>query len=357
MKELQQVLHILSVTTRPSVLATLVKVEGSSYRRVGARLLWQEDGTRVGSISGGCLEEDLLERARNVLENRQPQTVVYDTTEENDVVWGVGLGCHGIVRVLLEPLSGLPEWWRDAQCAWARRRAVAAATAYESEGDLTLGACAVLTGDGVRSGSPLPPQVEAAMSAALFEGRSQHAEAQGAKWFVEYIPPPISLTVFGAGDDAQPLARLADGLGWSVSIADPRSAFATRSRFPQAAEVRVSDPDSLEGFAFDSWSVVVVMTHHYRFDLPLLRQLLPLELPYLGLLGPKKRGERILRELEAEGLVITQPQRERLHSPVGLDLGAGTPDEVAHSIVAEILATLNSRDARPLKDRTRPIHG
>ena len=335
MKEIQAAVRILTsaaAAPRASVLATLVSVEGSSYRRPGARLLLTEDGVCLGSISGGCLEEDVRTRARSVLASGQPETVVYDTTSENDLVWGVGLGCHGIVRVLIEKLPPRPDW------------AVALAENFAARQPTPL-AVVHLAAKTEQLGTRL-----AADWTAL--------QTSDAGVFFDTVLPPVRLVVFGAGDDAQPLARLAHELGWLVTIADPRAAFTTTERFPTAEALVVAPADELVGrTAPGPDDLAVVMTHHYVHDLPLLRALLPHPLAYLGLLGPKKRADKILSDLAGAGFEATPAQRARLHAPIGLDLGADTPEQVALAIVAEIQATLARRDARPLHELTRPIHG
>lgn len=346
MKELSHIIDILSTTTQPCVLASLVKVEGSSYRKVGARLLWSPGGPRAGAISGGCLEEDLVERARRVLSTGRADVVIYDTTEENDLVWGVGLGCHGIVRILLEPVTGLPDVLAEVRQAWVERRPAVVAQVYQEGGGRPLGAIPLAS----------HPELGPLARTAVEEQRHVYARLEGAELFVEYLPPPPRLILFGAGDDAQPLARLAKEMGWRVVVTDPRSAYATRERFSSADEVRVLPPEELAALPSDAWTVAVVMTHHYRFDLPALKALLPRELRYLGLLGPKKRAERILEDLRRDGLTVTSAMRERLHAPVGLDLGGGTPEEVALSITAEIQSQFTGRDGRALRDRSQPIH-
>ena len=358
MKELSSILDILTPTTRPGVLATLVRVEGSSYRRVGARLLWSGDEPRRGAISGGCLEEDLIERARSVLVTGRSQTVIYDTTEENDLVWGVGLGCHGIVRVLLERIHGLPPVLKVLRQAWGARQAAAVVHVYQEAGPFALGTVHATSPAVAPDGSlpPAHPQVRALAEEALAKAGHVYASVEGAELFVEYLPPPPSLLVFGAGDDAIPLTRLAREMGWRVTVADPRSAFATAARFQGADAVHVLRPEDAASLPFDPWTVAVVMTHHYRLDVPALRALLPLNLPYLGLLGPRKRAERILSDLASAGFPVTEDMRMRLHAPVGLDLGGGTPEEVALSIVAEIQAVLSGRDGRALRERRQPIH-
>jgi len=330
MKELQAiVLALLASPARASVLATLATVEGSSYRRPGARLLLTDDGQRTGSISGGCLEADVLARAQRVLASGIAETVVYDTTSENDLVWGVGLGCHGIVRVVLEKLPPHPAWAAALAENFATRRTTALAVTHRAIDPATLGTRLATLAD-----LPTDPAV-----------------------FHDLVAPPTALAIFGAGDDAQPLARLALELGWHVTIADPRAAFATAKRFPTADALIVAPAAELVArVAPDAATLAVVMTHHYVHDVPLLRALLARPLAYLGLLGPKKRAEKILADLAADGLALTPALRARLHAPVGLDLGADSPEQVALAILAEMHATLTGRDARPLRDRTLPIH-
>jgi xanthine dehydrogenase accessory factor len=310
-----------------SVLATLAAVEGSSYRRPGARMLVTAGRARIGSISGGCLEEDLIERSARVAASGRAELVVYDTTAENDVVWGVGLGCHGVVRILLEPLPARPAW----ACAVADNlragRATDLAVVWQDP-RIPLG---TRLGDAATAGLPCV--------------------------FRERVEPPTSLAIFGAGDDAQPLARMALELGWRVTVADPRPAMLTEERFPAVFALVLGPADELVARAAPlPGSLAVVMTHHYRHDLALLNHLLPLPLAYLGLLGPKRRTERILAELAARGLRVTADMLARLRAPVGLDLGADAPEGVALSIIAEMTAVLSGRDGRPLRERDRPIH-
>lgn len=294
-------------------------------------MLVAADGSRIGSISGGCLEEDLVERSSRVRATGRPELVVYDTTAENDLVWGVGLGCHGVVRILLEPLAARPGW------------AVAAAE------NLRMGrptGLAVAWGD---SAGPLGTKL--AGTAPSIGPNGQPGV------FMDTIEPPTALAIFGAGDDARPLCLIAAELGWSVTVADPRPLMATGTRFPHAAGLVLGPADELVARASPAaGSLAVVMTHHYVHDLPLLRHLLPLPLAYLGLLGPRARAERLLGDLAGAGLTVTPEMRARLHAPVGLDLGADTPEEVALSIIAEMRASLSGRDAQPLRERSLPIH-
>jgi xanthine/CO dehydrogenase XdhC/CoxF family maturation factor len=336
--ELQLIAEALTrPESTPAVLATLVSVAGSSYRRPGARLLVRADGSRLGSVSGGCLEEDVLARAERVRASGVAEAAVYDTTAENDLVWGVGLGCHGVVRVLIEPVPTPPAWAAAVASAAERRTRVQLIVTHEH-------------------GSPSGWGTRLVSSDAPFEPTCVFTQ--------EFTPPPC-LAIFGAGDDAMPLAKLAHGLGWRVVVADPRAALNTAERFPWAACRETGSADTLVARVFGApaqpssaadGGIAVVMTHHYVHDVPILRDLLPRRLAYVGLLGPRKRAERILADLTAEGCSISAEERARLHAPVGLDLGAEAPAEVAHAIVAEILAVLHGRDARPLRWRERPIH-
>lgn len=323
-KELRAIVQALQAdTSAGAVLATLVGVAGSSYRRPGARLLLLANDRRVGSVSGGCLEEDLLMRARRVAASGKPELVVYDTSSENDLVWGVGLGCHGVVHVLIERLVPGAPWVAALEAAFDERRKLTLEVVY-AVSDQPLG-----TRLG-RPGAPARPGV-----------------------FLQEIAPPPMLHIFGAGDDAIPLAQFAHELGWMVAVADPRPAYASRSRFPTAGRLVHGPIETLLAQeTLSTGALAVIMTHHYVHDLPLLRALLHRPLAYLGLLGPRQRAERLL--LDA-GFGQSAPPLH-FHAPVGLDLGADGAEQVALAIIAEIQAVLAGRDARPLRARTRPIH-
>ncbi len=330
MPELSAILKLLAGRgDAPATLATLVGVEGSSYRRPGARLLLLTDGTRTGSISGGCLEEDVLERMRRVLVTGSPELAVYDTTAENDLVWGVGLGCQGVVRILIERLSVPAPRWVDVLGAnLANRRETALVVDFGG---------ANLTGTRLAAG---PPPTSA-----------------GPAVFLETIPAPPALYVFGAGDDARPLVRIAKDLGWHVTVADGRAAYATAARFPEADAIVTAPAAGLvDRLGFDERSFAVVMTHRYAEDLHLLRALLPRPLAYLGLLGPRKRTDRLLTQLAAGGFAPDPKMLAKLHAPVGLDLGGTTPEVVALAILAEVQARLAGRVPGFLRERSGPIH-
>jgi len=313
MKELQDILRLVRERPGPLALATLVRAEGASYRRTGARLLLDGSGPLRGSLSGGCLEGDVQARALEALAQGRPKLVQYDLRGELDLVWGSGSGCEGVLDILVEPLHGFPEWMAWIEQAWASRKAITLYTDLSPEGL------------GMRSIPSYPG-----------------ASAPG---FSETFTPPTALWILGAGDDSRPLVHLAKALGWFVGVVDHRPAFAQPARFPEADVVRPGHPAQvLPTLPLDSRSAVVLMTHHYAKDLEALRLLLPSQAGYLGLMGSRARGVRLLGELAAEGL---QPDA-RLHTPVGLDLGATDPEGIALAILAEIQAFATERSGLPL---------
>jgi xanthine/CO dehydrogenase XdhC/CoxF family maturation factor len=295
-------------------LATLVQVEGASYRRPGARLLLDSDGPLRGSLSGGCLEGDVYARALETLREGRPRVMQYDLRGDADLVWGSGSGCEGLLDILIEPLLGFPEWMTWIEQAWASRMPLTLCTDLHQDrlGRRTLAA---------ELDVPTPG-------------------------FVEVFPPPTALWILGASDDSRPLVRMAKELGWFVGLLDHRSAFARPERFPEADAVRAGHPaQTLPELRMDERTAVVLMTHNYTKDLEALRHLLPLSAGYLGLMGSRARGAKLLEELATEGI---RPD-ERVHTPVGLDLGAVEPEAIALSILAEIQAFLRGKSAQPLR--------
>lgn len=370
-----------------TVLATVVRTSGSAYRRPGARMLVRlgADGScsMTGAISGGCLERDVCERAARALHTNEAALVRYDTTAAEDVVWGLGMGCNGVVEVLLEPLGADGE--ADAKSDdfddapnlnpidFLRRRHERGergliATVFEVNGNARAhaGSRLFLTSDRAEATDIHDAELAAFVSrdarATLSEGRNATREYQlsgggVASAFLEVVEPPVPLVLFGAGADAPPVARLAYEVGWGVTVVDHRPAFADAVLFPDADAVVVSRPEDVaRRVALGARTVAVVMTHNYEHDRELLKTLLASDVSYIGMLGPARRTERMLSELAAEGFEPTAEQRDRLHAPIGLDIGAETPGAIAVSIIAEIQATLAGRAGGPLKQRRAPIH-
>lgn len=352
-----------------AVLATVVKVQGSTYRRPGARMLISEKGETVGLISGGCLDTDLLERARNVIGSNTPVTVTFDTTSPTDLVFGLGLGCTGVAHVLLEPLQPIrANMTLDFISDCTRKQVpgiLVSIFRVEGEAKAPLGSHLMLYAHGrIEEDIKNPTLVNALLEdarSALAEEKTfvkkyqlteGHVEA-----LIEAITPPIPLLIFGAGPDALPLARLAKQLGWHTTILDKRPAFADPKRFPEADKVLHARAEDISSrIHLDSRSITIIMTHNYESDLALLKLLLPSPVRYIGLLGPTKKRDLLLQKLREEGFEPTNEQLARLYNPVGLDVGAETPEEIALAIAAEIQSFLTGHSGGFLRDRLGPIH-
>ena len=335
------------------VLASVVHASGSTYRRLGARLLVLPDDAMIGLISGGCLEGELLARAGEVREDGAPRLVHYDATAEDDVVWGLGLGCAGRVDVLLEPVAP----GRPGPLAWiaAWRRERGAGVLATALGPGRLGRRWALHPDGRIEGAA-SEEVRAALLQASSSGRSRRVATREGDVSVEVVRPPLRLVVFGAGPDTEPVARLAVELGWDVELVDHRPAQARAGPFPGARVHLVPTEEAVARVALDRDTYVLVMTHHYLIDRVLLSELLPSPVPYIGLLGPKRRAEDLLADVERLGVAISAEQRDRLHGPAGLDIGGDGPEAIALSVLGEITAVAQGRSGGWLRDRKGPIH-
>jgi xanthine dehydrogenase accessory factor len=339
MKEFQDILRGIRqglARNEAMVLATVVRVEGSAYRHPGARLLLGAEGPRLGCVSGGCLEGDVQERAAEVLATGLPLLLRYDLTGDLDLIWGTGSGCEGVAEVLLEPLLPGPGlgWLDAAEETLRSRRTLRLGTVFEA-----------VEGSACRVGE----------HRILEEGESLPAGCSG---LVERLQPPLALWILGAGEDARPLIDLARILGWKVGIADHRPAFARADRFREADTVLTGRPeDTIPLMHLDARSAVVLLSHSWDRDKEALRLLLPSPAAYLGLLGHRKRGAKLLEALAVEGFTPNPAKLDRLYSPVGLDLGGQEPGEIALAIVAEIEAVLSGRKGGHLKDRKAAVHG
>ncbi|MFC5407874.1 XdhC family protein [Larkinella bovis] len=295
---------------RKAALATVVGLSGSGYRRPGARMYITDDGQWVGAISGGCLEGDALRKAREVMQTQRARLVTYDTTDPEGENFGIGLGCNGILDVLIQaidpndpenPLETLDRVMQE-------RRPLTFETVLPNEAGL----------------------------------------------FVEALKPDIQLLVFGGGYDAVPLVKLAKQIGWRVVVTDDCVAHLQPRRFAEADELLAVQRDNIrQQVPIDRYSAAVLISHNFNYDKAVLRELLQTDIRYIGLLGPKKRGDALLEEV-AE--VVKPADQNRLFWPVGLDVGADNPPEIALSILAEIQAVFRETSAQPLKFKNAPIH-
>jgi xanthine dehydrogenase accessory factor len=369
MSEIRDVLAAiseLSGRSKPMALATIVETRGSTYRRAGARLLVPVEGEPIGNLSGGCLEDDVARVGREVTASGKPRLLTFDMTADGEEVWGYGLGCNGAIDVFIEPAAMAVETAEVFRAAIDEDREAALVTVIASSGaSAPLGARLLVSAEGATHGRIAPALDGAARdaaAAAMRDGRSTVVPlGDDARAFVEVARPPLRLVICGAGHDAIPLVRQASALGWRVIVADIRRAFLTNDRFREADAFIDADPaETATAIGPDERTAVVLMSHNYLRDGEYLRSFARAgasRFAYLGLLGPRGRSSKLLAELEAEGLHLTDEDRSRLHSPAGLDLGAEEPEEVAASIVAEILAVERGHSGRPLRETSGPIHG
>lgn len=353
---------------KKTALATVVLVEGSAYRRAGARMLITEDGELTGAISGGCLEGDALRKARLVILQQEPLLVTYDTTDDDDAKLGVGLGCNGIIHILIEPVSD--------DCAnnpiallkiiLSKRQYGVLVTIFciEDRKAPQPGTCLCMTDvETIVTGSILPGHQLAIINDAgsVLESRQSSVENYIERFpytaFVELLKPVVALVIAGAGNDAIPLVKMAHVLGWDITVIDGRNNYALAERFPQARRVIVARPEEvLSHIEVGEWTAVVMMTHNYNYEMALLKELARYSFNYVGLLGPKKKLDRMVSELKNNGVTLSQDQLDKLHGPVGLDIGSEGAEEIALSVVAEIKAVLSNRKGYSLKYKAQPIH-
>ena len=299
MKEIREILASVDrlADGENAILATVIDVRGSGYRLPGARMLMLANGDTYGTVSGGCLEADVLERAKKVLSSGSAETFTYDTTGDENSVFSMNMGCRGVIDILLEPIG--------------------------KDSDLIT-----------------------KMRAAYFDREAS-----------DEFDVPIAVMLFGAGADAVPFVRIAAELGWQVTVHDHRPAFLTEERFPDAQELVIQNVDEPpRPLSVDDRTAGVIMTHNYQRDRVVLPELLNSNVFYIGALGPKRRTEQLLEELTTVGHSFTEHQLARLFAPAGLDIGADTPEGIALSIIGEIQSVLRARNGGHLRSRQGSIY-
>ncbi|AFL85327.1 xanthine and CO dehydrogenases maturation factor, XdhC/CoxF family [Belliella baltica DSM 15883] len=369
MKEFQLILEAYKIyekTNIKSALATVVKVDGSAYRRPGARMLVSENGDLTGAISGGCLEGDALRKAQSVIFQNQSMLVTYDTTDEDDQKFGIGLGCNGIIQILMEPI----DYQNKSNPILLLEKA------FEERLDSTLisifsiknSRSAQIGTIGLRKGeelfgdfNQLDDSIKTRVLSDLNHSVDQIDSAvhiykafDDLHVFFEVIKPPIRICLFGAGNDTIPLCKMASFLGWEVVLIDGRKQYATKERFEHASAIVVGPADEVVSqLEFDQNTVALLMTHNFEYEVKVLEQLLPFSLPYIGILGPKKKSLKLFERLENQGVNVNQ---EHIYGPVGLNIGAEGAEEIALSILAEIKTVLMQKEPYSLRDKKGSIH-
>ena len=352
----------IDLSQRKAALATVVRVKGSSYRSPGARMLITDDGRWVGSISGGCLEGDALRKARQVMNEQTPITITYDTREESNQNLGIGLGCNGVIDVFIEPinLEDKNNPIEIFQQILVQEEPVALATIFNSPFPDQRGKKVLIN----QSGQILLSIENTDASeitndlANVFETKKSEAKCYNeSEVFIELIQPNVSLIIFGGGFDARPVNQLAKTLGWNVTVTDECVSHIAPVFFPSADKLSLCQRQFIDrDFNITPYTACVLMSHNYEYDRDVLKKLIATETPYIGILGPRKRFEKMREEFLTQGFILEEKSIQHIHSPIGLDIGAETPDEIAVSIIAEIQSKFSNRSGGFLKYNQGPIH-
>ncbi len=348
----------IDFSQRKAALATVVRVHGSSYRSPGARMLITDDGRWTGCISGGCLEGDALRKARQVMNDNRAITVTYDTREESNQNLGISLGCNGVIDVLIEPV--IPSDTNNPILLFesfiASKEPLALATTFSGS---RVGSKIIVKNkpkEGESINAALSNDLTSIFSSKKSEVKEYFLDGEQSEVFIELIQPTISILIFGGGFDARPVSRLAQLLGWNVQITDECVAHLAPVFFPDAKLSLCQREFVDRDFEITPYTACVLMSHNYEYDRDVLRKLIKTEAPYIGILGPRKRFDKMQEEFQLERIALSETDFERIHSPIGIDIGAEAPDEIAVSIIAEIQAKFAHREGGFLKMNDGPIH-
>ena len=347
----------------PLALATLVGVDGSSYRQPGARLLVDADGrVLAGAISGGCLEGDVAARAGAVCESGIAATLVYDLRSDLEAIWGFGSACDGIATVLLEPYG---DWMAEAERIRVSRRGGAVIT-HLGDGGRAQATVAIADGETLVTIAKTMHELDVAarahimrrVSTSMRTGRAHVVRSGLDTYFVDPLVAPIALHVIGAGRGAEAFARIACTLGWDVLIADHRPALLDSLLLPAGARSTVlrADDTAADSLVHDARTAVALLTHIFDTDLAWLARLVPSAVGYIGVLGSRQRAAKLVERLAIDGVRCTPAMLHRVHAPIGLDLGGETPESIALAAIAEIEAVMHARPGGLLRERQSPIH-
>ena len=358
MKEIANIINeynSLVVTSTKLALATVIDVKGSSYRRTGARMLIQDNGVYHGGISGGCIEGNALKKAHLAMSKNKAIEVTYDTSKDDEAEIGVSLGCSGVITVLITPIdiNDKNNPVEQLRLCIDRRQASILITVIEAdpELDIVAGQSFKYSSDaGLREffRDSYQSEMENDVKDLLISGKSKIKTYNNYKLFLEVIPPAIQIIMMGSNYDVYPLLKIADSLSWrSVVVANPKRLATNIHRLANQVVTDFSD------VIIDEFTVGVLMSHDYNADLKNLQKALASNLQYIGLLGPASRKADMLEDLPAG---IDKFNKERIFGPAGLDIGAAQPEEIAVSIVSEILCVMRSRSGSSLRDRQGPIY-
>ncbi|MDQ0341006.1 xanthine/CO dehydrogenase XdhC/CoxF family maturation factor [Caldalkalibacillus uzonensis] len=378
MEQIIKALERCLVLQQKAVLATIIKTEGSTYRQVGAKCLIQEDGQLIGVLSGGCVEGDLYTYCQEVLSTGECMSIKYDFRRDDDLVWGLGVGCEGALTIWLQPFDPVkrPEQAKYILTLYQQvlfsttPQTVLTIVSSDDSSRIWPGAQWILKKDGFKEGQSLPNQYKRLIENSIFTNKmvkkvSQLTEGTvtidgrriNVTVFIDKIKPIPRMVIFGAGPDAVPLVRGAKLLNWHVTVVDHRSAYATSSHLPDADQViLVPSGQFPKDLVLGPGTSAVIMSHHFHQDSIYLKGLLHEHISFIGILGSRKRTEKLLEALRVNDSQTNDLDQSNLYYPVGLDIGAETPEEIALSILSEIVAHYHNRSGGSLSMRKGPIH-
>ncbi len=365
MKEIKSILQLynaLKSSDEKCAIAQVVRVEESSYRREGARMIVFESGVFEGGISGGCLEGDALQRSQIAILKQEPSIVTYDTSKEKEI--GVGLGCNGIIDVLISPISEESPMMNMLQKCLSERGAhvIATVTALIGNWDsVSLGQSFYYDAKSSTLDNCPDRDLKDFIQKKIAEvqenkkSRTYTFEAgeKKASVFIELIPPAFHLAIYGDNYDVYPLLEMARVMDWEVSLVGNIQKL-KKEKLQSVAHLYPKDLEPRPDI--DSRTAIILMAHDYKTDITNLLQLIKSPAPYIASLGPRKRFEKMVAEFKSRGVEFSPGEQDRIFAPCGLEIGANTPEEIATSIFAEILSVFAGKKGGMLRKKSGPIH-
>ncbi len=365
MKEIKSIIQLYDSYKNAGeqcAIAQVVRVEESSYRREGARMIVFESGVFEGGISGGCLEGDALQRSQIAILKQQPSIVTYDTSKEKEI--GIGLGCNGIIDVLISPISEESDMMAMLQKCVAERGEHVIATITALDGDMesiALGKSFYFDSDTATLNDCTHAGFRDFILGRIAEvlenkkSRTYHFESEGTKAsvFIELIPPQFHLAIYGDNYDVYPMLEMAQVLDWEVSLVGNVQKL-RKEKLRSVANIYPKDMEARP--KIDTRTAIILMAHDYKTDAANLLELINSEAPYIASLGPRKRFDKMMLEFRSKGIKFSEGQRQRIFAPCGLEIGANTPEEIATSIFGEVLSVFSGNTGGMLRDKTGPIH-
>jgi xanthine/CO dehydrogenase XdhC/CoxF family maturation factor len=365
MKERKSILQLYNSfknSDEKCAIAQVVRVEESSYRREGARMLVFESGVFEGGISGGCLEGDALQRSQIAILKQEPSIVTYDTSKENEI--GVGLGCNGVIDVLISPISNNSATLEMLQKCVSDRgeHIIATVTAlntdideiplgrsfYYNQGAAALEDC---EHDGLRNF--LQNKIKEVLENK--KSKTHHFEAEDVKAsvFIELIPPQFHLAIYGDNYDVYPMLELAKLMDWDVSLVGNVQKL-KKEKLQSVKNIYLKDGEARP--EIDDRTAIILMAHDYKTDYANLEHLIKSESRYIASLGPRKRFDKMIGEFKSNGVEFSEAELQRIYAPCGLEIGANTPEEIAMSLFSEILSVFSGKEGGMLREKSGPIH-